>query len=123
MRFLADESCDFAVVRALRAAGHDVRALAEERDRTVDREVINLASSEQRVLLAEDKDFGWLAFVERVENAGVILIRFPGHARASLGDAVRALVEAEGERLADSFTVLEPGQARITPRPDVLRLK
>lgn len=23
MRFLADESCDFAVVRALRAAGHD----------------------------------------------------------------------------------------------------
>lgn len=24
MRFLADESCDFAVVRALRAAGHDV---------------------------------------------------------------------------------------------------
>jgi len=24
VRFLADESCDFAVVRALRAAGHDV---------------------------------------------------------------------------------------------------
>ncbi|MBI3080243.1 MAG: DUF5615 family PIN-like protein, partial [candidate division NC10 bacterium] len=29
MRFLADESCDFAVVRALRAAGHDVVAIAE----------------------------------------------------------------------------------------------
>jgi hypothetical protein len=29
MRFLADESCDFAVVRALRAAGHDVVAVAE----------------------------------------------------------------------------------------------
>jgi hypothetical protein len=29
MRFLADESCDFAVVRALRAAGHDVLAVAE----------------------------------------------------------------------------------------------
>jgi hypothetical protein len=26
MRFLADESCDFAVVRALRTAGHDVQA-------------------------------------------------------------------------------------------------
>ena len=30
MRFLADESCDFAVVVALRAAGHDV-ALVRER--------------------------------------------------------------------------------------------
>jgi hypothetical protein len=29
MRFLADESCDFAVVCALRAAGHDVRAVKE----------------------------------------------------------------------------------------------
>ena len=29
MRFLADESCDFAVVRALRGAGHDVSAVTE----------------------------------------------------------------------------------------------
>ena len=29
MRFLADESCDFAVVRTLRSAGHDVLAIAE----------------------------------------------------------------------------------------------
>jgi hypothetical protein len=29
MRFLADESCDFAVVRALRSADHDVVAIAE----------------------------------------------------------------------------------------------
>ena len=29
MRFLADESCDFAVVRALRAAGHAVTAVGE----------------------------------------------------------------------------------------------
>ena len=29
MRFLADESCDFAVVTALRNAGHDITAIAE----------------------------------------------------------------------------------------------
>jgi hypothetical protein len=29
MRFLADESCDFAVVRALRDEGHEVLAVAE----------------------------------------------------------------------------------------------
>jgi hypothetical protein len=29
MRFLADESCDFAAVHALRAAGHDAVAVSE----------------------------------------------------------------------------------------------
>jgi hypothetical protein len=29
VRFLADESCDFAVVTALRASGHDVSAVVE----------------------------------------------------------------------------------------------
>ena len=56
MLFLADENLDFAVVRALRAAGHDVRALAEEMSRSVDAEVIALAGREGRILLTEDKD-------------------------------------------------------------------
>jgi hypothetical protein len=43
VRFLADENLDFAVVRSLRSAGHDVRALAEETSRTVDAEVVALA--------------------------------------------------------------------------------
>ena len=29
LRFLADESCDFAVVRALRGEGYDVLAVSE----------------------------------------------------------------------------------------------
>jgi uncharacterized protein YbjT (DUF2867 family) len=44
VRFLADESCDVAVVRALRAAGHDVAAIAEEQPGLTDRDVIARAS-------------------------------------------------------------------------------
>jgi uncharacterized protein (DUF433 family) len=29
LKFLADENCDFAIVQALRAAGHDVLAISE----------------------------------------------------------------------------------------------
>lgn len=36
MRFLADESCDFGVVLALRTAGHDVAAIAEVSPREED---------------------------------------------------------------------------------------
>lgn len=104
MRFLADENLDFAVVRALRGAGHDVRALAEEMSRTIDSEVIALAAHEARVLVTEDKDFGWLAFVAEVGTEGVILVRFPGNARQAVAAAVLELVTANAEALRGSRT-------------------
>ena len=55
MRFLADESCDMAVIVALRSAGHDVLAVAEIARGAEDGDVIALAGQDQRVLLAEDK--------------------------------------------------------------------
>jgi predicted nuclease of predicted toxin-antitoxin system len=62
LRFLADESCDFTVVRALRTEGFDVLAVGEYMNRSVDRELIEQAYAENRILLTEDKDFGWLVF-------------------------------------------------------------
>jgi len=58
LRFLADESCDHAVVRALRTDGHDVLAVSEIAQRSVDRRLIEQAWEEERILLTEDKDFG-----------------------------------------------------------------
>jgi hypothetical protein len=40
MRFLADESCDFAIVHALRANGYDVSAVSEITPRAEDSDVI-----------------------------------------------------------------------------------
>jgi predicted nuclease of predicted toxin-antitoxin system len=60
MRLVADESCDGAVVRALRAAGHDVLAIAEVAPGADDSTVIDLAGRANSILLTEDKDFGQL---------------------------------------------------------------
>jgi predicted nuclease of predicted toxin-antitoxin system len=59
VRFLADESCDFGVVTALRAAGHDVSAVVEITPSARDPAVLALVLSDARVLLTEDKDFGF----------------------------------------------------------------
>ena len=60
MGFLADENCDFAIVRALRSAGHDFLAVSEFQQRSVDRQLMEMAYSEGRILLTEDKDSaGW----------------------------------------------------------------
>jgi predicted nuclease of predicted toxin-antitoxin system len=117
VRFLADESCDFAVVTALRTAGHDVSAVVEVSPRAKDPAVLALARSEARVLLTEDKDFGLLAYAGGQETAGVVLIRFPGDVRRGLGDAAVSVVTELGERIRGAFVVIEPGRARVSRAP------
>jgi predicted nuclease of predicted toxin-antitoxin system len=119
MRFMADESCDFAVVRVLRAAGHDVAAVTEISPRAEDGEVIDLAVREERILLTEDKDFGQLVYASRRTSSGVILLRFPARARTGLAKAVAQLVRRRGEELTGRFIVVQPGRIRIgTSRED-----
>ena len=119
MRFLADESCDFTVVRVLRAAGHDVTAISEFSPAVKDDVVLHLARSEARVLLTEDKDFGVLAYAGGQQTAGVVLIRFPANVRSQLGQAVASIVAEIGERLSGAFVVVEPGRARISKLPGI----
>ena len=114
MRFLADENCDFAIVRALRSVGHDVLAVSEFQQRSVDQQLMQMAQTEGRILITEDKDFGWLAFVRHLDNPGVILIRFPAGARQTLAASVTRLVQEFGPKLRGSFAVLRPGSVRIS---------
>jgi len=113
MRLLADESCDFRLVRSLRSAGHDILAIAETHRGFGDNEVIDLARAEHRLLITEDKDFGQLVFSATKKSSGVLLVRYPALARSSLADAVLALLHERGESLYSCFVVLEPGRARL----------
>jgi predicted nuclease of predicted toxin-antitoxin system len=114
LRFLADESCDFTVVRALRSAGYDVLAVSEYMQRSVDRDLIEQAHQEDRVLLIEDKDFGWLVFASHSVSAGVILIRYPGNKRSTLAESIMQLVQQYATELKDAFVVMQPGQVRFS---------
>jgi len=118
LRFLADESCDFAIVRDLRAQGYDVLAVSEVTERSDDRDLIEQAYREKRILLTEDKDFGWLVFVSREASAGVILVRFPGDARQTMVQSVRQLVQEQSEQLVSAFVVVQPGYVRVSRKPD-----
>jgi predicted nuclease of predicted toxin-antitoxin system len=117
MRFLADESCDFQVVRALRAAGHDVVAVSEIAAGADDPTVIEMAVREDRVFITEDRDFGQLVYSAGKPARGVILLRFPSTARATLAATVVDFVTQHGAQLAESFVVIRPGQIRLARTP------
>jgi predicted nuclease of predicted toxin-antitoxin system len=119
MRFLADESCDFAIVAALRGAGEDVFAVAHDAPGAEDERVLELARKEGRILLTEDKDFGTLVFADGRPTGGVVFLRYPVQARARIVTALVQLVQDRGQQLGGAFTVIEPGRIRISPSPQV----
>lgn len=114
MRFLADESCDARVVDALRQSGHDVLAIAEIAAGTSDTEVLARSRNEQRILITEDHDFGQLVFASGLpaEN-GVLLVRCPERARATLPERIARLVHQRGAELPGRFAVWSPRRFRV----------
>ena len=114
MLFLADGSCDFVIVRALRAAGYDVKAVSDIAPGVPDEEVINLAVRESRALLTEDKDFGQLVYASAAESPGVMLIRFPANTRKNIATIVVEFIERNTEKIKGHFIVVQPGRIRIS---------
>ena len=118
MRFLADESCDHSVVRALRTAGHDVRVSTELTTAGEDdANVIAAAGDEDRILLTEDRDFGRLVYAHGSPTAGIVYLRVRGPERASMGPLVVDVVARLGDRLHGAFVVVTPGRVRIGRPP------
>lgn len=113
IRFFADESCDFAIVRGLRSIGFDVMAVVEDMPGIQDSAVLKAAADENRILLTEDKDFGEWVFAHKSVTSGVVLIRYPSNMRSAMVELMNGLVQRHGNELLEKFTVLEPGRARI----------
>ncbi len=116
IKFLADESCDFSIVRFLRAANYDVQAIMEIASGESDANIIQMAVTTGRVLITEDRDFGDLVYAHQKEHGGVILIRYPSTARKGMVDSVYALIREKGEVLSGCFVVVSPMKIRIRKR-------
>ena len=63
MRFLLDESAEYRIVAFLTGLGHDVTAIAHDYPHGLpDQQILEIAVSEQRILITNDSDFGELVF-------------------------------------------------------------
>jgi predicted nuclease of predicted toxin-antitoxin system len=117
VKFVADESCARPVILALRQAEHDVLAIADVAKGEVDERVLELAVSERRVLITEDRDFGELVYARGRQSAGVIFVKFHSRARRAKPAAVVEAVGKLGVQLQRGFVVVEPGRVRVARRP------
>jgi predicted nuclease of predicted toxin-antitoxin system len=77
--FLADENLPTGVIDWLRQQGMDVLTIHEANlTGADDPSILQFASSQQRVVLTQDSDFGTLAIVGQEPFVGIVYLR-PGH--------------------------------------------
>lgn len=117
MKFHADENIEAEVVAFLRELGHDVSYGAEIEPRAGDETVLARATSEGRILITSDKDYGELCFRRALPSCGVILIR--GTELTALGRIrlLQSLLPADPPLETGVFLVLGDKGVRRRPFP------
>jgi predicted nuclease of predicted toxin-antitoxin system len=112
---MVDESTGMAVVNYLRSLGYDVLAVAETISQAADSDVLARASSEGRILVTNDKDFGELAFRVGQVHQGVLLLRLQDESPTNCVRVLKAVLEQYAARLPSHFTVATESGVRIRP--------
>jgi predicted nuclease of predicted toxin-antitoxin system len=113
MRFIVDESAGHAVVAHLRAAQHDVLAVAEVMPQADDDEILQLAVTENRILITNDKDFGELVYRSNLPHRGVLLLRLNDDSATHRAHIIQSILEHYADQLEDAFVVATERHIRI----------
>jgi predicted nuclease of predicted toxin-antitoxin system len=113
MKLVADESVDFLIIAALRAAGHDVLAVVELAPGINDETVLEMANRGQALLLTADKDFGELVYRLRRVHWGVVLIRLAGLGPQEKAVLVERIFQTRGSELPEAFVVITRNTVRV----------
>ena len=117
MRLLVNENLPRLAVERLRETGHDVAWVRDHRPGLSDAEVLRRAQTEERVLVAMDKDFAALAFRHRLPAAsGVVLVRVPGRDPVQLARIV-AQAMSGSRTMQGHLVTVEPDRIRSRALP------
>ena len=117
MRLLANENFPAAAVQALRLRGHDVAWVRTDAPGSSDRQVLDRAVAEDRLLLTFDKDFGELAFRSGLPaSCGVVLFRIRLTSPSQVAQRAVAALEGRAD-WAGHFAVVLDDRVRMTLLP------
>ena len=100
MNFLADMGISPRVVEELRRRGHDALHLAEQGlNRMADRDILQKAREENRVLLTHDLDFGELLAASGGNLPSVIIFRLKDMRAPNVSQHLFSIINQQSEAL------------------------
>ena len=108
MKLLASENFPFPATLLLRSLGYDIIAIGEKHSGVSDEYVMNLAETEQRVILTFDRDYGELIFKHNYKpQKGVIYLRLEKYEPEDPGIIVHKLFQEYKIKPKRTLTVFD----------------
>lgn len=70
LKFLADVNVEKIIVEFLKELGHDILWIPDYDAQISDQDLLALAVAEERILVTNDKDFGYFVFLQKRYQKG-----------------------------------------------------
>lgn len=115
MKFLADVNIEKSIVDFLRGAGYDVLWLPDYDCHLDDASLLNLAYTQNRIIVTNDKDFGELNFLQRKPSVGIILFRVDEQNVGIKITILKNMLLKYPDKFSNHFVVLARKRIRFIP--------
>jgi hypothetical protein len=122
MLLLVDECFPKSLVGALQRRGHDVAWATLVCRSAIDELVLARATTEGRIVITEDRDFGTLVFRDSLPTIGIVIVHgseFAGGIKEA-AESICDQIDRLGRTLVGSLTTISPGRVRqrlLEPKP------
>ena len=119
MKFLLDMPVSMALLDVLENFGHKgVHAHQIGKDRASDKELLEIARQEDRIVITADLDFPRLLALSSARGPSLILFRGGNYSDAEMCDLLeRVLRQVASEALESSICVVDKKRIRLTQLP------
>lgn len=115
-KILVDESVEQPIIEFLQGIEVDVLAVSESFPSSSDDVVLQRAVDENRILLTNDKDFGYMIYRQKKKHKGVVLLRFlTQKTTEKVALLKKTLSEFPLELFRNKFGVISEKAVRIRP--------
>jgi len=115
LKFLIDVNIEKPIINFLIKKGFDIKCVVDIDKKMADYSVCEIANTEQRVLITNDKDFGEIVFFQKRISSGIILLRIKGGDASEKILLLEKLLDYYCDKIINHFVVITKEKFRFIP--------
>lgn len=115
LKFLIDENISQTVINYFIQKGYDVIIVKKEFPGREDSQLLGYAYRENRIIITNDKDFGFFVYYQKLPTRGIILFRFTEEFPSLKIAALEEVLNQKPDKILNHFIVITESGFRIRP--------